>query len=88
MWFSILLHGVNGNIKKEIPMAWVYSLDIAQVFNRGISHTKNHLIFYSKNKDDDPDFKLPVRDFFDDTVDFGCYYAKIRECAGKFPQYI
>lgn len=67
-------------------MAWVYSLDIVQVFKRGISNTKNHLILYSKNKNDDPYFKLPVRDFFDDAADFGCYYAKIRECAGKFSQ--
>lgn len=83
MWFSILLRGENGNIKKEIPITWVHSLDIVQVFKRGISNTKNHLIYYSKNKNDDPNFKLPVRGTFDDTADFGCYHAKIREVAGK-----
>lgn len=82
MWFAVILRGANGNVKKEIPFTWVYSLDIVQVFKRGISNTKNHLIYYSKIKNDDPDFKLPIRDIFDDNDEFGCYYAKIREPAG------
>lgn len=83
MWFCVLLRGTNGNIKKEIPFTWVHSLDIVQIFNRGINHCKNHLIYYSENKTDDPNFKLPIRDFFDENDQRGCYYVKIRNCAGK-----
>lgn len=85
MWFCALFRGINGNIeKKEIPFAWVHSFDIVQIFNRGINRTKDHLVYYSDDKTDDPNFKLPVRDFFDENDPLGCYYVKIRNCVGKF----
>lgn len=83
MWLSVLLRGTNGNVKKEIPFTWIHSIDIVQVFNRGISHTKKHLIYYSEDKSDEPNFKLPVRDIFDEN-NGGCYYAYILYSAGTY----
>lgn len=84
MWLAVLLRGGNGNVKKEIPFSWVHSVDVVQIFNRGISHVKNHLIYYSEDITEDPNFKLPVQDFFEENVERGCYHAKIRYCAGTY----
>lgn len=84
MWFCVVFRETNGSFKKEILFTWVHSLDIVQIFNRGISNSKNHLVYYSQDKNDDPNFKLPIRDFFDENDQRGCYYAKIRLCAGTF----
>lgn len=84
MWSAVLLHGSSGNIKKKIPFAWVHSVDVVQIFNRGVSRTKNHLIYFSENKLEDPDFKLPVQHIFEENNEPGCYYAKIRYCAGMY----
>lgn len=84
MWFSVLLKGPDGNVKKEIPSSWVYSLDIVQIFKRGISRTKNHLIYYAKNKNEEPNFKLPIQNVYNETHEHGMYNAKIRDVGGKY----
>lgn len=84
MWVAVLLRGTNGNVKKQIPFSWVYSVDVVQIFNRGINHAKNHMIYYSEDKLGEPDFKLPVRELFDENDERGCYYAKLRYCAGMY----
>lgn len=48
-----------------VPMSWFSSLDIVQIFNRGVSHTKKHRLFFSPNQNDEPNFKLPVQNHFD-----------------------
>lgn len=84
MWCAILLRGRNGQVKKEIPFSWVHSVDIVQIFNRGISRAKNHLVYYSDDKLEEPDFKLPVQDVFEENDERGCYHAKVRYCAGMY----
>lgn len=84
MWFSVLLRGRNGNVKKEVPFGWIRSVDVVQIFNRGINRTKNYLIFYSKDKTDEPSFKLAVQHIYDETDVRGCYYAKIRNTTGEY----
>lgn len=68
--------------KLVIPISWIYSLDIVQIFNRGVSHTKNHKIFYYKDKKTEPNFRLPIRIIFDENV-HACYIAKILHGLGK-----
>lgn len=65
-----------------IPTKWVYSLDIVQIFNKGINPRKTHKVFYYKDKSIDADFTLPVRDIFDENVP-ACYHAQIKCTFGK-----
>lgn len=62
--------------KIVVPMKWISGLDIVQIFNCGISHTKTHLIFYSKNRDDEPNFLAEKKDEFDEDGAF-CYDGKV-----------
>lgn len=80
MFHSVLL--VKSKIKLVIPTKWAYSLDIVQIFNRGISPTKLHKIFYFHDKSVRADFNLPVRDEFDPSVP-ACYLAQIKCTSGK-----
>lgn len=80
MFAAIIL--IESKEKLVIPSKWIYSLDIVQVFNIGISHTKTHKIFYSPNLNDEPDFKASLEREF--TIQRKCCYeAKIYRFFGK-----
>lgn len=68
--------------KIVIPISWIYSIDIVQAMNRGISKTKEHKVFFSTDIFEDPNFRLPVRNDFDGTT--GCFLghvmATFRKC--------
>lgn len=72
----------QSKVKLVIPIKWVSSLDIIQIFNYGVSHTKDHLIFYSSVDDDDPDFGTEKKREFV-MNDIGCYDARIMSIWGK-----
>lgn len=80
MFVAVIL--ADSKTKLVIPISWIYSLDIVQIFNRGVSHSKNHKIFYHKNKNTEPNFRLRVRNIFDENV-HACYHAKILNGFGK-----
>lgn len=69
--------------KLIIPAKWIYSFDIVQALNYGLSKTKSHIIFYSQNLQIEPNFRLPVRDLFAENID-GCYQANIWYLMGKY----
>lgn len=69
--------------KLVIPIKYVYSFDVTQSMNYGISHTKDHRVFYSKNFEGEPNFKLPLQDEFEEHK-CACYQAKILHIFGKF----
>lgn len=79
MFASVLLS--ESRQKIVIPMKWILSVDIVQVFNYGVSHTKDHIIYYSQNLDDEPNFRLKVEDVFE--FKEGCYEARILHAHGK-----
>lgn len=60
-----------------IPVSWCYQIDIVNSFNNGLNHNKKKTIFFSKNEACNPNFLLPVKDQFDDSVD-SCYNAMIK----------
>lgn len=47
-----------------IPLSWIASLDIVQIFNIGISKTKKHRLFYSSELAVEPSFKMNIEYFF------------------------
>lgn len=65
-----------------IPIKYVLSLDILQIYNRGISRTKKHIIYYSPDDDDEPNFQLAIKDDFEENVP-ACYKARILNVFGK-----
>lgn len=65
-----------------VPMSWFPSLDIVQIFNRGVSRTKNHRLFYSPNREDEPDFTLPVQRNFHQDIR-ASYEGKILSAWGE-----
>lgn len=73
----------QSNEKFVIPVKWIYSFDIVQALNYGLSKTKSHIIFYSPNLQAEPNFRLPLRDLFELGGD-GCYKAHIWYLLGKY----
>lgn len=74
-WFAavILKHSKK---KVVVPIKWVGSLDLLQIFNIGVSHTKDHNIFYSPNPNDEPNFAAEIKQSFDENASF-CYDGKV-----------
>lgn len=62
--------------KIVVPLKQIAGLDIVQIFNCGISHTKIHLIFYSTDRDEEPNFSADKKEVFDDSGCF-CYDGKV-----------
>lgn len=69
--------------KLVIPVKWIYSFDIVQALNYGLSKTKSHIIFYSPNLQAEPNFRLPLRDSLENGSD-GCYKAHFKYLLGKY----
>lgn len=74
----VLLHSRK---KLIVPISWIKSLDITQIFNYGISHTKNHTVFYAP-ENTEPDFSLDIKENFDEIAS-GLYISRIRHIWGK-----
>lgn len=64
-----------------IPAHWCIGLDMAAVFNGGVSRTSDLTVFYSKKKSTLPNFNLPVRDTF--TNEDACYVGRYKGCKRK-----
>lgn len=73
----------DSNEKLVIPVKWIYSFDIVQGLDYGISKTKSHIIFYSPKLQVQPNFRLPLRDRFENGRD-GCYKAHICYLLGEY----
>lgn len=80
--FAVVILNISKK-KLVIPLKWVYSFDIIQSLNYGISHTKNHLFFYSKDSTIEPNFRCAIKTAFDEENN-SCYYGKILYVFGKF----
>lgn len=65
-----------------VPMSWFPSLDIIQIFNKGVSKTKSHRLFFSPNSNDEPNFKLPIPKKFQPDI-CANYEGKILSVWGK-----
>lgn len=68
--------------KLVVPIKWVGNLDVLQIFNIGISHTKDHLVYFSKKLSEEPDFTAEKRQYFDEDGSF-CYDGKVLHIWGK-----
>lgn len=83
MFVTVIL--VDSLERLVIPVKYILSLDIVQIYNRGISRTKKHIIYFSNDDTDEPNFHLPIRSEFDANRP-ACYYANILNVFGKFIQ--
>lgn len=79
-WVAVNLIECGKNI--VIPMKFIYSMHRWLAYNRRINRNQVYLVFYSANYDQSPQFFLPKRSTFDETMD-ACYYAKLLKCFGK-----
>lgn len=74
----------NSRKKLVVPIKWVGNLDLLQILNIGLSHTKDHVIFYSKNRSDEPNFAAEVKEHFDEDADEAfCYDGKVLHIWGE-----
>lgn len=80
MFATIIL--AESHERLVIPLKYILSLDVVQIYNRGISRTKKHIIYYSNDDSDEPNFRLPIRSDFNDNEP-ACYYAHILNVFGK-----
>lgn len=72
--------------KLVVPIKWVGNLDVLQIFNIGISHTKDHLVYFSKKLSEEPDFTAEKRQYFDEDGSF-CYDGKVLHIWGKIQKF-
>lgn len=80
-WFAAVILK-NSKMKVVVPLKWIGNLDLLQILNIGVRPTKDHLIFYSKNRNDEPNFAAEVKENFDEDGAF-CYDGKVLHIWGK-----
>lgn len=81
MYVTVIL--LHSRVRVVIPVKYIFSLDIVQVYNRGISRNKDHIVYYSSDDSDEPNFRLPIKKEFD-PFEPACYEARILNTFGKF----
>lgn len=79
--FAVILL-TKSKIKLIVPAKWILSLDIVQALNYGISHTKKHIVFFSKDLSALPNFQLLVQEVYDENM-VCCYEAFLLHLFGK-----
>lgn len=79
MFATVIL--TASHVRLVIPLKYILSLDIVQIYNRGISRTKDHIIYFSSDHTEEPNFRLPLKIEFDANVP-ACYWAKILNIFG------
>lgn len=77
---AILIHSRN---RVVIPVKYIFSIDIVQIYNRGMSRNKDHIIYYSNDDSDEPNFRLPIKSEFDPIVP-ACYKARVLNIFGMY----
>lgn len=80
MFATVIL--VESQERLVIPLKYILSLDIVQIYNRGISRTKRHVIYFYIDDTDEPNFRLPIRNDFNQNEP-ACYYTHILNVFGK-----
>lgn len=81
MYVTVIL--IESRYRVVIPVKYIFSIDIVQIYNRGMSRNKNHIIYYSNDDSDEPNFRLPIRNYFDPNVP-ACCKARILNIFGKY----
>lgn len=79
MFATVIL--TASHVRLVIPLKHILSLDIVQIYNRGNSRTKNHIIYFSPDDSEEPNFRLPLRTEFDQNIP-ACYWAKVLNIFG------
>lgn len=71
--------------KRIVPMKWVKDLDLPKLLNYGVITYKKkvHLVYISKDINDEPDFTLNILDSIEN-LQPALYKASILKCYGKF----
>lgn len=84
MWFLVILTATK--TKLVVPIQWFQSIDIAQVFQIGLRNSKVHRIFYDADYNTDPNFRLPIRNEFNEHGENppARYEVKVLKCFGQY----
>lgn len=73
---------LNVNEIVWIPTDWIYNLNVVNQFNHeGVNSSETQIIFYSDDRCEAPDFKLPIHQEFGER---GLYLGKIYAFFGKY----
>lgn len=67
--------------KVVLPIQWFQSLDLAQIFNIGASKTKTHKVFFCDDINEDPNFRLEIKEVYVDGP--ACYKAQLKQAFSK-----
>lgn len=66
-----------------VPFNFIKKLNFAKTFNNRINRNQNHLVYFSTDLEDSPDFDLPVSKKFLFNRK-ACYIGKLLKAFGKF----
>lgn len=65
-----------------IPAKFIYKLSLSKTFNYRVNRNQPHLIFWSEDFQDQPNFQLPIAATFNHDHE-GCYRAHLLKAFGK-----
>lgn len=65
-----------------VPVDFINELDFAKTFNNSLNRNQKHLMFWSENQEQMPDFSLPVSEQFNSSTE-ACFYVKLIKAFGK-----
>lgn len=80
LWIAVYL--IDSSKVVVIPIKFIYNLSLSKSFNNRINRNQPHLIFWSANHQDQPNFHLTISKAFDQN-DEACYYANLLKAFGK-----
>lgn len=67
---------------KVIPIDFIKEYNPIEMVNNAVDQSRTHIVFYSKNFNEFPDFSLDIKTEFDDGVP-GCYEVRFLKFFGK-----
>lgn len=79
MYMIVVLRLKNDKRKTVwVPAHWCSGFSMKNIYNSGLSKTKDITVFYSKNKKTVPNFNLMISDVF--VEEDACYTARFKTC--------
>lgn len=80
LWVAAFLIGSPKII--VIPTKFIYKLSVSKTFNYRVNRNQPHLIFWSEDHQDEPNFQLPIAATFNHDHK-ACYRAYLLKAFGK-----
>lgn len=81
--FAVITFETSREVK-VIPIGWIKGFNLCATINDGINSAEKHVVFFSKNWQEQPNFFLPISDDSNNSNQSNkCYFARINKFFGE-----